>query len=162
MLNKVFLQGRLGADPEMKVTPSGTEVTTVNIAVDRDRKDANGERQTDWVTIIAWRQTAKFLADYFKKGRIVIVEGRLQVRKYTDRDGNNRTVTEVVADNVYFGDSKRDEQGGGYGGNYSAAQSYAQGGGYNAPAYNAPTGYGMPTGDQFSELRDDNDGELPF
>lgn len=156
-LNKVFLQGRLGADPEMKVTPSGTEVTTVNIAVDRDRKDADGNRQTDWITIVAWRNTAKFLSTYFQKGRIVLVEGRLQVRNYTDRDGNKRTAAEVVADNIYFGDSKRDEQGGGSGGNYSAAQSYAQGGGYGAPAYNAPTGGG------FAELPDEDlDGELPF
>lgn len=150
-LNKVFLQGRLGADPELKVTPNGVEVASVSIAVDRDRKDADGNRQSDWVNIVAWRGTAKFLADYFTKGRVLIVDGRLQTRNYTDKEGNKRTAFEVVADNIYFGDSKREgDHGGGYapapsyGGNYSAAQSYAQQGG------------------GFAELPDEDDGELPF
>ena len=152
MLNKVILQGRLGSDPELRTTPNGVEVATVNIAVDRDRKDANGERQTDWVTIVAWRNTAKFLSTYFQKGRMILVEGRLQVRSYTDRDGNKRTAAEVVADNIYFGDSRRDgEAGGGF--SYSAP----------APAYNAAPSYGTPApaGDHFAELSED-DGELPF
>ena len=151
MLNKVILQGRLGSDPELRTTPSGVEVATVNIAVDRDRKDANGERQTDWVTIVAWRNTAKFLSTYFQKGRMVLVEGRLQMRNYTDRDGNKRTAAEVVADNIYFGDSRRDGEGGGF--SYSAP----------APAYNAAPSYGTPApaGDHFAELSED-DGELPF
>ena len=115
MLNKVILQGRLGSDPELRTTPAGVEVATVNIAVDRDRKDASGERQTDWVTIVAWRNTAKFLSTYFQKGRMILVEGRLQMRNSTDRDGNKRTAAEVVADNIYFGDSRRDgESGGGF------------------------------------------------
>ncbi len=152
MLNKVILQGRLGSDPELRTTPAGVEVATVNIAVDRDRKDANGERQTDWVTIVAWRNTAKFLSTYFQKGRMILVEGRLQMRNYTDRDGNKRTAAEVVADNIYFGDSRRDgESGGGF--SYSAP----------APAYNAAPSYGTPApaGDHFAELSED-DGELPF
>lgn len=151
MLNKVILQGRLGSDPELRTTPSGVEVATVNIAVDRDRKDANGERQTDWVTIVAWRNTAKFLSTYFQKGRMILVEGRLQMRNYTDRDGNKRTAAEVVADNIYFGDSRRDGEGGGF--SYSAP----------APAYNAAPSYGTPApaGDHFAELSED-DGELPF
>lgn len=140
MLNKVLLQGRLGGDPELRTTPSGVEVATVNIAVDRDRKDANGKRQTDWVTIVAWCNTAKFLASYFQKGRVMIVEGRLQMRNYTDKDGNKRTAAEVVADNIYFGDSKKDGEGG-----------------YSAPAYNAPAT--APA--EFSELTED-DGPLPF
>ena len=138
MLNKVLLQGRLGGDPELRTTPSGVEVATVNIAVDRDRKDANGERQADWVTIVAWRNTAKFLSGHFTKGRLMIVEGRLQMRNYTDRDGNKRTAAEVVADNIYFGDSRREGESG-----------------YSAPAYNAPA----PAG--FSELPED-DVPLPF
>ena len=151
MLNKVFLQGRLGSDPELRTTPAGVEVATVNIAVDRDRKDANGERQTDWVTIVAWRNTAKFLSTYFRKGRMAIVEGRLQMRSYTDRDGNKRTAAEVVADNIYFGDSRREGEGGGFS-SYSAP----------APSYNAPNyGTPAPAGDHFAELGDD-DGELPF
>lgn len=142
-LNKVILQGRLGADPELRTTPTGVEVATVNIAVDRDRKDANGERQSDWVTIVAWRGTAKFLCQYFQKGRMILVEGRLQTRNYTDRDGNKRTATEVVADNIYFGDSKHNEGGTGYpAANQSAAMAYAQ------------------QGANFAEL-DEDDGELP-
>lgn len=142
MLNKVILQGRLGADPELRTTPTGTEVCTVNIAVDRDRKDADGNRQTDWVTIQAWRNTAKFLAQYFQKGRMILVDGRLQMRNYTDRDGNKRTSAEVVADNLYFGDSKQDPLNGlvnNMGGN----------------------SFGTPPADSFAELSD-NDGELPF
>ena len=157
MLNRVILQGRLGSDPELRTTPSGAEVVTVNIAVDRDRKDANGERQTDWVPIVAWRSTAKFLSTYFQKGRMILVEGRLQMRNYTDRDGNKRTAAEVVADNVYFGDSRRDGDGGGYN-NYSApAYSAAPNYGTPAPNYGTPA----PSGDHFAELSED-DGELPF
>lgn len=143
MLNKVFLQGRLGSDPELRNTPTGVEVATVNIAVDRDRKDANGECQSDWVTIVAWRHTAKFLAQYFQKGRVAIVEGRLQMRNYTDKEGNKRTAAEVVADNIYFGDSKKDDPMTGLANNIAS---------YGIPA---------PT-DQFAELSDDNGGELPF
>ncbi len=164
MLNKIFLMGRLVADPELKQTTTGLPVTTFRIAVDRDRKNKEtGEREADFVTIVAWRSTAEFVSKYFTKGRMAVVEGRLQIRPYTDRDGNKRSATEVVADNIYFGDSRRDGDSGGSfpgGGNYS--------GGYPArsaapapqqPAYEAPSaGSG---GDQFFEL-DENDGELPF
>lgn len=142
MLNHIVLQGRLGADPELRTTPSGVEVCTVNIAVDRDRKDADGNRQTDWVAIVAWKGTAKFLCQYFQKGRIVIVEGRLQMRNYTDRDGNKRTAAEVVADNIYFGDSKQDP--------------------INGLVKNmGGTSFGTPPADGFAELSDEP-GELPF
>lgn len=141
MLNKVILQGRLGADPELRTTPNGTEVASVNIAVDRDRKDQNGERQSDWVTIVAWKNMAKFLAQYFQKGRAILVEGRLQMRNYTDRDGNKRTAAEVVADNIYFCDKKEDPMTG-------LIQN--MGG----------TSYGTPQTDTFAELADD--GPLPF
>lgn len=144
MLNKVCLQGRLGSDPELRNTPTGVEVATVNIAVDRDRKDANGDRQSDWVTIVAWRHTAKFLAQYFQKGRVAIVEGRLQVRNYTDKDGIKRTAAEVVADNIYFGDSKKEDDP-----MTGLANNIAS---YGFPAPSA----------QFAELSDENDGELPF
>lgn len=110
----MVLQGRLGSDVELRTTPSGVEVATVNLAVDRDVKDKGGSRKTDWITVVAWRQRAIFLSRYFTKGRMAVVTGRLQVRDYTDRDGNKRTAAEVVADNVYFGDSKRDYDGGGY------------------------------------------------
>lgn len=135
----MVLQGRLGSDVELRTTPSGVEVATVNLAVDRDVKDKDGSRKTDWITVVAWRQRAIFLSRYFTKGRMAVVEGRLQIRDYTDRNGNKRTAAEVVADNVYFGDSKRDAEGGGYGG-YAAPQQ---------------------PGDGFAELEDD-DNSLPF
>ena len=109
MLNKIFLQGRLCKDPELRHTQSGTAVASFSLAVDRDFKDRNtGEKATDFIDIVAWRQTAEFVSRYFTKGRMAVVEGRLQLRDWTDRDGNKRRAAEVVADNVYFGDSKRD------------------------------------------------------
>lgn len=155
MLNKIFLMGRLVADPEAKQTPSGVPVTTFRIAVDRDFKNKQtGEKEADFVTIVAWRATAEFVARYFTKGRMAVVEGRLQIRPYTDRDGNKRSATEVVAENIYFGDSKRDgDSGGSYGGGYSSAGAPAP----QPSPYDAP----VPAGDQFTEL-DDDDGELPF
>lgn len=109
MLNKTFLQGRLVADPELRQTQSGTNVCSFRLAVDRDFKDKDtGERKTDFVNVIAWRQTAEFVSRFLSKGRMAIVEGKLQTREYIDREGNRRYATEVVADNIYFGDSKRD------------------------------------------------------
>ena len=164
MLNKVFIMGRLARDPELRRTQSGTPVVSFRLAVDRDFKDkTTGEKATDWIDVVAWRQTAEFVSRYFSKGRMAIVEGRLQVREWTDKENNKRTATEVVADNVYFGDSKRDGDNGGYSAGYNQG-SYGQGGysagGYSAPA---PSGYGAPSmgGSQFAELSDD-DGELPF
>lgn len=141
MLNKIFLQGRLVADPELRQTQSGIPVATFRIAVDRDFKNKDtGEKETDFVTVVAWRGTAEFVNQYFSKGRMAIVEGRLQMRDYTDKAGNKRTAAEVVASGVYFGDSKRTESDSGQ----------------------ANPGYGVPGGDEteFSELG--NDGELPF
>ena len=156
MLNKIFIMGRLTRDPELRRTQSGTAVTSFTLAVDRDFKSQSGEKETDFIDVVAWRSTAEFVSRYFTKGRMAVVEGRLQIRDYTDRDGNKRTAAEVVADNVYFGDSKRDAEGGGYGG---------YGGGYSAPAPSAPVpppACAAPAGgDQFAEL-DDDDGELPF
>lgn len=109
MLNKVFLMGRLTADPELRHTQSGVAAASFRIAVDRDFKDREtGERKADFINIVAWRQTGEFVSRYFSKGRMAVVEGRMQVREYNDRDGNRRYATEVVADNVYFGDAKRD------------------------------------------------------
>ena len=100
MLNKTFIQGRLGRDPELKHTQSGTAVVSFSLAVDRDFKDkATGQRATDWIDVIAWRQTAEFVTKYFRKGSMAIVEGRLQVRSWTDKDsGGKRYRTEVVAE----------------------------------------------------------------
>ena len=164
MLNKVFIMGRLTRDPELRRTQTGTPVASFSLAVDRDFKDkSTGERATDFLDVVAWRQTGEFVSHYFTKGRMAVVEGRLQIRDWTDKDGNKRRTAEVVADQVYFGDSKRDGDGGGYSGGYSQG-GYSQGGGYAAGGYSAPapSGYGAPMGgDQFAELSDD-DGELPF
>ena len=107
MLNRIFLMGRLTRDPELRRTQSGTAVASFALAVDRDYKDQDGQRETDFVDIVAWRSTAEFVSKYFSKGRMAVVDGRLQVRLWTDKDGNKRRTTEVVADNVYFGDSKK-------------------------------------------------------
>lgn len=158
MLNKIFLQGRLVADPEMRHTPSGVAVASFRLAVDRDFKNKEtGEKQADFINVVAWRQTGEFVSRFFTKGRMAVIEGRLQMRDYTDKEGNKRTAAEVVADNVYFGDSKNEAPGGGgsYGGGYSAAP---------APRSSTPAPYAAPPasgGDQFAEL-DDDDGELPF
>ena len=159
MLNKIIIMGRLTRDPELRRTGSGTAVTSFSLAVDRDFKSQSGEKETDFIDVVAWRSTAEFVSKYFTKGRMAVVEGRLQMRDWTDKDGNKRTTAEVVADNVYFGDSKRDGDGGGYSAGYS--QGGYSAGGYASSA--APSGYGAPPadGDQFAELSDD-DGELPF
>lgn len=146
MLNHIVIMGRLARDPELRHTQSGTPAASFTLAVDRDFKDKNtGERATDWIDIVAWRQTGEFVSRYFTKGRMAVVDGRLQIRDWTDKEGNKRRSAEVVADSVYFGDSKRD------------------GGGANTSnEYRAKTDYGTPPNkDQFSELADD-DGDLPF
>ena len=147
MLNRIIIMGRLVRDPELRTTQSGIPVTSFTLAVDRDFKSRdNGEKSTDFIDVVAWRQTAEFVCKYFTKGRMAIAEGRLQIREWKDRDGNNRRTAEVVADNVYFGDSKRD-----------SGDSYS-----SAPAYGAPAGYGMPgESSGFAEI-DDQDGDLPF
>ena len=133
MLNKIILMGRLTRDPELRRTQSGTAVTSFSLAVDRDYKAQDGERETDFIDIVAWRSTAEFVSKYFTKGRMAVVEGRLQVRDWTDKDGNKRRSTEVLADSVYFGDSKRSE---------SDTQEAA--------------------GSEITELPDEEKGELPF
>jgi len=151
MLNRIILMGRLARDPELRHTQTGIAVASFRLAVDRDFKNKDtGEKGTDWIDVVAWRGTAEFVSKYFSKGRLAVVEGRLQLRDWTDRDGNKRTNAEVVADNVYFGESRRDAD--------------ASGGSYSRPAAPSPAAdYGLPPegGDQFAELSDD-DGELPF
>ena len=110
MLNKIILAGRLTRDPELRRTGSGTAVTSFNLAVDRDFKDQNGDKETDFIDVVAWRNTAEFVSKYFSKGRMAIVEGRLQIRDWTDKEGNKRRTAEVIAENVYFGDSKHEAQ----------------------------------------------------
>ncbi len=152
MLNKIILMGRLTRDPELRHTQTGVSVASFTLAVDRDFKNRDtGEKATDFIDVVAWRNTAEFVSKYFSKGRLAVVEGRLQLRDWTDRDGNKRRSAEVVADNVYFADSRRDGD--------------ASGGSYSRPAAPASPAadYGLPPegGDQFAELSDD-DGELPF
>ena len=168
MLNRIIIMGRLARDPELRHTQSGTPVASFRLAVDRDFKDKNtGERATDWIDVVAWRATGEFVSRYFAKGRMAVVEGRLQMRDWTDKDGNRRTSAEVVAENVYFGDSPRrdgDDRGG-----YSRSDGGSYGRGNGGGSYSrapssapAPADYGIPpVGDQFSELADD-DGDLPF
>lgn len=108
MLNSVIIMGRLTRDPEMRHTQNGTAVASLTLACDRDFKPKSGEKETDFIDVVVWGKTAEFAANYFTKGRMVIVEGRLQVRGWQDKDGNKRKSTEVVADRMYFGDSKQE------------------------------------------------------
>ena len=148
MLNKIILMGRLTRDPELRRTGSGTAVTSFSLAVDRDFKSQSGEKETDFIDIVAWRNTAEFVSKYFTKGRMAVVEGRLQIRDWTDRDGGKRRSAEVVADNVYFGDSRRDSADGGYAPSYSAP----------VPGRSAAPVSGHS---DFAEIGEE-DGELPF
>lgn len=151
MLNKVFVMGRLTRDPELRRTQSGTAVASFSLAVDRDYKSQSGEKETDFFDVVAWRTTGEFVAKYLTKGRMAVVEGRLQVRQWQDKDGNNRRSTEIIAENIYFGDSKKD--GSGNTGNYGAQAYTAPDGGYAAPTGGAYGG--------FAEI-DEEDGDLPF
>ncbi len=148
MLNNVILMGRLTRDPELRRTQSGVAVTSFSLAVERDFTSRDGgERATDFIDCVAWRNTGEFVSKYFAKGQLVAVNGRLQIRDWTDRDGNKRRSAEVVVDNAYFAESRRNRDGG------DPNQSYQQ----SAPAFNdLPVG-----GNDFAEL-DDGDGQLPF
>ena len=165
MLNHITIMGRLTRDPELRRTGSGIAVARFTLAVDRDFSPKDGgERETDFIDCVAWRQTGEFVSKYFTKGRMAVVSGRLQIRNWNDKDGNKRRSAEVVADNVYFGDSKRDDQvGGSFGGN---AYGGSYGGGYGAPAPAAGGfgGYAAPTGAPASDfaMLDDDDAQLPF
>ena len=152
MLNHIVLMGRLTRDPELRRTGTGIAVASFSLAVDRDfGSKETGEKETDFIDIVAWRNTAEFVSKYFTKGRMAIVEGRLQTRDWTAKEGNKRVATEVVAENVYFGDSKRD-----------AAE-----GGYSAPSYGAPAGgrsSAPAASSSFSDFAEigEEDGDLPF
>ena len=154
MLNHIVLMGRLTRDPELRRTATGTAVASFSLAVERDFGNREtGEKETDFIDIVAWRQTAEFVSKYFAKGRMAVVSGRLQIRTWTDKDGNKRRSAEVVADNVYFADSRRD---------YDSAASTAPNA--FAPTYGdpyaAPAASAAPASD-FAMLEDD-DADLPF
>lgn len=142
MLNHIVLMGRLTKDVELRHTGSNIPVASFTLAVDRDRKNQNGEKETDFIDIVAWRNTAEFASKYFAKGRMAVVSGRLQIRDWTDKDGNKRRSAEILADSVYFGDSKKD---GGDQGGYMPQ--------YSAPAPSEPTNFA---------LLDDDESGLPF
>ena len=108
MLNRIDIMGRLTADPELRQTASGIAVASFTLAVDRDRKNQNGEKETDFIDVVVWRNTAEFVSKYFTKGRMAVASGRLEMRKWEDKNGNKRISAEVQADNVYFADSKKD------------------------------------------------------
>ena len=153
MLNHITIMGRLTRDPELRRTGSGIAVASFSLAVDRDFSPRDGgERETDFIDCVAWRQTGEFVSKYFTKGRMAVVSGRLQIRNWTDKDGNKRRSAEVVADNVYFGDSRRD---GDSGSAYNAGSSYSAPsfGGYSAPASSPASDFAM---------LDDDDAQLPF
>ena len=159
MLNRIVLMGRLTRDPELRRTQSGTAVVSFAIACDRDYAAQGAERETDFIDIVAWRGTAEFVEKYFSKGRMIVVGGRLQIRNWQDKEGNKRRSAEVVADNVYFGDSKRDSADGGFNQSQGYAQSFNQVP-QQQPAYQAPQNVSAASSD-FSMLSDD-DPELPF
>lgn len=110
MLNKIVLCGRTTTDIELKATATGKSVASFTLAVERDFS-SNGERETDFIPVVVWGKTAEFASSYFRKGKMMIAEGRLQIRKYTDKDGNNRTISEVIADKIYFCGEKNDNAG---------------------------------------------------
>ena len=173
MLNHITIMGRLTRDPELRRTGTGTAVASFTVAVDRDFGGRDGgEKETDFIDCVAWRQTGEFVSKYFTKGSMIVVSGRLQIRSWNDKEGNKRRTAEVVADNVYFGESKRSSEGnssyGGntYGGNSYGGSSYGNnnyGGGYNAPAPSYG-GYSAPASAPASDfaMLDDDDAQLPF
>lgn len=142
MFNIVVLTGRLTADPELKTTPNGISVTSFSIAVGR-RYRAGEEAQADFIPIVAWRQTAEFISKYFKKGSMIGIEGSIQTRKYTDKNGNNRTAFEVVANNVQFVESKRD-------------------GVASGPVVSESASFSNADASDFAEIDNGMDDDLPF
>ena len=144
MLNKALLQGRLTKDPELRYTTNGKAVATVCIAVERNRKNASGEKETDWINLVVWDKKAELLSKHFAKGQMLIADGSIQTRSYTDKDGNKRSAVDIIAENVYFGDSKKD-------GETSDNASASTTGYATAPSQNS----------DFANVGEE-DGELPF
>ena len=164
MLNHITIMGRLVRDPELRRTGSSVAVASFTVAVDRDFGGRDGgEKETDFIDCVAWRNTGEFVSKYFTKGSMIVVSGRLQIRSWTDKEGNKRRTAEVVADNVYFGESKRNE-----GGSYSNGNSYG-GNSYGGNTYSAPAApsfgsYAAPAAAPASDfaMLDDDDAQLPF
>lgn len=149
MLNRITIMGRLTRDPELRYTQSNTPVCSFTVAVDRDFS-TNGEKKTDYIDCVAWRSGGEFVSKYFTKGSLIVVDGRLESRKWQDRDGNKRTSWEINADHCYFGGSKSD------------GESRQQTGSYSAPPPAQPSGT-YPAPAKFTDINpDEDDGELPF
>ena len=165
MLNHITIMGRMTRDPELRRTGSGVAVASFTLAVDRDFSGRDGgEKEVDFIDCVAWRNTGEFVSKYFTKGQMAVASGRLQIRSWTDKDGNKRRTAEVVADNVYFAGSKPDgnsNHGGSYGsapaGNYAAP-----GGGFGDTYANTYGGYSAPAGQSDFAMLDDDDAQLPF
>lgn len=169
MLNHIVIMGRLTRDPELRRTGSGLAVTSFSVAVERDYPDQQtGKREPDFIDCVAWRQTGEFVSKWFTKGSMIVVSGRLQMRKWVDKDGKNRTSAEIVADNVYFGESKKDREvnnvgipsANAYSNPYSAGERNYSGyipSGYVAPSYTPPV---QPGSDW--DVLDDDGAVLPF
>ena len=189
MLNHITIMGRLTRDPELRRTGSGIAVASFSVAVDRDFGGRDGgERETDFIDCVAWRQTGEFVSKYFSKGSMIVVSGRLQIRSWTDKEGNKRRTAEVVADNIYFGESKRNSDSGNsgnyggnayggnnYGGNNYGNNNYGGGNSYGGNSYGgnnyqqpapAPAygGYSAPASAPASDfaMLEDDDAQLPF
>ena len=177
MLNHIVIMGRLVRDPELRRTGNGIAVASFRVAVDRDYAPKDGgERKADFIDCVAWRQTGEFISKYFSKGRMIVVDGRLEMRDWTDKDGNKRTSAETVVANAYFGDSKRDSEGGSYGGNTYGGNSYGGNSyGGNQGGYNGGNSYGQQQSGGFGgyaqsasapasdfAMLDDDDAQLPF
>ena len=170
MLNHITIMGRLARDPELRRTGSGVAVASFTVGVERDFADSqSGKKDVDWVDCVAWRNTGEFVSKYFRKGNMIVVSGRLQIRSWTDKEGNKRKTAEVVADNCYFGggkkdsDSAGDSRGNSYGGAYSDTMAEIERQRNNNNSYGGYGGYRAPQYQQgeFSMLEDD-DGNLPF
>ena len=177
MLNHIVIMGRLTRDPELRRTGTGIAVASFTVAVDRDFGSRDGgERETDFIDCVAWRSTGEFVSKYFTKGSMIVVSGRLQIRNWNDKEGNKRRSAEVVADNVYFGESKRSNEGSAYGGNAYGGSSYGGnsygGNAYGGNSYGNPApapapsygGYSAPAAAPVSDfaMLEDDDAQLPF
>lgn len=159
MLNHIVIQGRMVRDPELSVVGSGLSLVKFTVAVDRDRSEQDGTKKTDFIDCIAWRKTAEFISKYFTKGRMITLAGRLTIDSYTDKEGNKRKKAEVIVDNAYFADSKKDSESTGVstGGFPAPADS-----GYTPTAQQNQTGFDYPYPQKEFPLIDGDDSQLPF
>ena len=160
MLNVVAIMGRLAADPQLRQTTTGKNVASFRIACDRGRRDANGQSQADWLDVVAWDRTAEFVCKYFQKGSLIAIDGRLQSRQYQDKNGNNRTAVEVVANNINFAGPKSSNAGGGANYQNNSAPAYQNAAPARPAAVEAAPSYSAGNADDFAVIDDSDD--LPF